>query len=250
MGKNISNSYILLYVKNRLIYYNLLILFIIIYYIIYISKGNDISNSISKIFLTINGTGNQRILSKNINEDEKVYDFNYIPDSILVNNISQNIEDKYVYNLTKQVNNIIITWNNQISNCSCMFYGLTNITKIDLSYFNTSLVTDMSYMFKGCSSLISLNINNFNTSLVNHMNSMFEGCSSLISLNLNNFNTSLVTFMNSMFEGGNSNLIYCINEIKENTITSLLFNLSNSKDCNNTCFINLAHKLIKEKKYV
>ena len=50
-----------------------------------------------------------------------------------------------------------------------MFYNLENITKIDLSNFNASLVNDMEYMFFGCNSLISLNLNNFNTSLVKYM---------------------------------------------------------------------------------
>ena len=127
-----------------------------------------------------------------------------------------------------------------------MFYGLKNITKIDLSYFNTSLVSDMSGMFSQCSFLISLNINNFNTSLVTSMSSMFSGCSSLISLNLNNFDTSLVNYTNNMFYNCNSNLIYCINETKAHKITSLLSKFK--KDCNNSCFVNLNHKLIKEKK--
>ena len=170
MVNNISklNYHILLYEKNVLIYCNLLIFFIIIYYIIYISKEEDIFNSTSKIILTINGTGNQTILSSQsysyyINGIKKVCYFNYTPDNVIVNNISQEYKDKYVYNLTEQINNIIIIWNNRIIECCGMFYGLKNITKIDLSYFNTSLVRDMSGMFYGCNSLISLNLNNFNT---------------------------------------------------------------------------------------
>ena len=179
MVNNISklNSYILLYENNILIYYNLLIFFIIIYYIINISKEEDTKNSKSKILLTINGTGNQSILSDysyiDSNEIEKVCYFNYTPDNILVNDISQEYKDKYVYNLKEQINNITIILNNQINDCSCMFYNLKNIIKIDLSYFNTSLVTSMSYMFSGCTSLISLNLNNFNTSLVMDMSKMF-----------------------------------------------------------------------------
>ena len=92
MVNNISKlySYILLYENNILIYYNLLIFFIIIYYILYISKEEDNLNSISKILLTINGTGNQEILSNQslkldyMNGIEKVCYFNYTPDNILV----------------------------------------------------------------------------------------------------------------------------------------------------------------------
>ena len=341
------------YQKNIFISYNLLINFIIIYYITNISNEENIFNSTNKIILTINGTGNQAILSNQscsyfINGTSKKCIFNFIPDIILVNNISQNYKDKNVYNLTEEINIITIIWNYQITDCCCMFRELNNLTKIDLSYFNTSLVTDMTgmfdgcsslislnlnnfntslvtnmysmffecsslislnlnnfdtsfvsdmsglfsgcsslislnlnnfntslvtnmysmfsgcsslislnlnnfntslvtymdYMFSGCSSLISLNLNNFNTSLVTSMDYMFYGCSSLISLNLNNFNTSLVTSMKDMFSGCNSNLIYCINEIKENNLTIILSNFR--KDCNNTCFVNLEHKFIKE----
>ncbi len=71
-------------------YCNLLIFYIIIYYSIYFSKEEDIINSKSKIILTINGTGNQSILSNNscnleFSEIKKVCYFNYTPDNILVN---------------------------------------------------------------------------------------------------------------------------------------------------------------------
>ena len=46
-----------------------------------------------------------------------------------MNNISQKNKDKYVYNLTEQINNITIILNNQIKDCSCMFYGLKNNNK-------------------------------------------------------------------------------------------------------------------------
>ena len=92
MVNNISklNYHIRLYKKNILIYYNLLLLFILICYIIHISKEEDIINSTSKILLTINGTGNQSILSNHsyryyADEIEKVCYFNYSPDNILVN---------------------------------------------------------------------------------------------------------------------------------------------------------------------
>ena len=92
MVNNISklNYHIRLYEKNILIYYNLLLFFIIIYYILQKSKQEDIINSISKILLTINGTGNQSILSNQSysytsNGMEKICYFNYTPDNILVN---------------------------------------------------------------------------------------------------------------------------------------------------------------------
>ena len=315
---------------NSLFIYQILIYFIILYFIINISKEEEYFHPTSKITLTIKGTGKQRILSDKsffYYYTNRIFikpcSFNYIPDDILVNGVSQKNKDKFVYNLKDQINTITIIWNNQITNCCSMFRGLSNILKIDLSNFNTSLVTDMSSMFEGCSSLTSLNLLNFNTSLVTDMSWMFYGCSSLTSLNLLNFNTSLVKDMSwmfygcnslisldlygfnsnlvtdmswmfyecsslmsldiynfntslvtdiswmfygcsslisldlynfhvslksniyDMFLGCNSNLIYCINDEKYNKISPLLSNFI--KDCNNICFVNLGHKLIKEK---
>ena len=189
------------------------ILYILYFFNINISKGE---NSISKITLTINGTGNQKILDDCSLITHVV---NY-PDDIYVNNISQrNKNITFVYNLTEEINNITILWNRTITDCTLMFLDLSNLTYIDLSYFDTSLVTTMDFMFCRCSSLISVNVNNLNTSLVSNMECMFQYCTSLISLNLNNFDTSLVTMMGSMFSECSSLTSLNINNFN----TSLVF---------------------------
>ncbi|MGN0798329.1 MAG: BspA family leucine-rich repeat surface protein [Christensenellales bacterium] len=78
-------------------------------------------------------------------------------------------------------------------------FGLSNLTNLDLSNFDTSKVTDMSGMFNGCSSLTSLDVSNFDTSKVTTMARMFYGCSSLTSLNLGNFNLASCTNFGGMF---------------------------------------------------
>ena len=106
---------------------------------------------------------------------------------IYINGIKQPTIN-YSYYLNETDNFIDLIWNNSINNCRCMFYECQDITEIDLSNFNTSLVTDMECMFYNCSSLSSLNLSNFNTSLVGWMHYMFYNCYSLSSLNLSNFN--------------------------------------------------------------
>lgn len=81
------------------------------------------------------------------------------------------------------------------------------LTKIDLSGWDTSNVTDMAEMFKDCSSLTSLDVSGFDTSKVTNMNSMFKDCKSLRSLDVSNFNTSKVKGYGSfseMFSGCSS----------------------------------------------
>ena len=82
--------------------------------------------------------------------------------------------------------------------------NVENIISIDLSQFDSSLVTDMSSAFLGCISLKSIDLNNINTSSAFKMDFMFFGCSSLESIDLSNFETSLVTNMNYMFSGCSS----------------------------------------------
>ena len=82
---------------------------------------------------------------------------------------------------------------------SYLFYQFTNVESMDLSYLDTSRVTNMGSMFCDCSSLTSLDLSKFNTTMVTSMTFMFQNCSSLTSLVLNQFNTANVTNMQYMF---------------------------------------------------
>ena len=100
-------------------------------------------------------------------------------------------------NLINDENNITMKWNNALTNCSYMFYGLSNIKEIDLSYFDFSQVTDMTFMFQKCYNLEYIKFNNSieNKIIVRDMLYMFENCISLKSLDLSNFDASLLTSM-------------------------------------------------------
>ena len=82
-----------------------------------------------------------------------------------------------------------------------MFNGCSALSSLDLSNFNTAIVTNMSYMFNGCSALSSLDLSNFNTAIVTNMSYMFFNCANLSSLDLSNFNTAIVSDMSLMFGG-------------------------------------------------
>ena len=57
----------------------------------------------------------------------------------------------------------------------------------------------MSNMFSGMSNLTTLNLSNFDTSKVANMDSMFSGMRNITALNLSNFDTSRVRDMRAMF---------------------------------------------------
>ena len=80
-----------------------------------------------------------------------------------------------------------------------LFSNLTNATKMDFTYFDTSNTKWMEAMFKYCTSVKELDLSMFDTSKVTYMGSMFDHCDILTSLKVSNFNTSNVTNMTSMF---------------------------------------------------
>ena len=93
------------------------------------------------------------------------------------------------------------SFNNYLTKTNHMFFACESLNNINLSNFNTQMVTNMSYMFSGCKSLTTINLSNINTQMVTNMSCMFFGCESLTTINLSNFNTKNVTDMSSMFYG-------------------------------------------------
>ena len=110
-----------------------------------------------------------------------------------------------------------------VTNMSSMFYVCSSLTSLDLSNFNTQNVTYMNGMFGGCSSLTNLNLSSFNASSVTNMFGMFSGCSSLTSLDLSSFNTSSVTNMQSMFSGCSSLTSLDLSSFNTSKVTNMRF---------------------------
>ena len=208
-------------------------------------------NSISEIVLTINGTGDQNILTQNSSCNYESTVFESLPSQIFINGDLQNYTGFIVYNLIRPVNIIRLKWNYTFTNCNTMFSSLNNITKIDFSAFDTSNVIDMRCMFRGCTSLQSLNLNNLNTSLVNNMVGMFKNCENLKTIELTNFDTSSVINMYGMFS-------YCYSLVSlnlSNFDTSKVINMSalfyrcdslkrlvlKNNKTNNASFIDMFH---------
>jgi prepilin-type N-terminal cleavage/methylation domain-containing protein len=89
-----------------------------------------------------------------------------------------------------------------IVSMSYMFSG-SQATKLNLSSFDTSNVTNMRDMF-GSSKATSLDLSNFNTSNVTNMGSMFLNSYATEIKGLEKFNTSKVTNMQEMFYSSNA----------------------------------------------
>ena len=100
---------------------------------------------------------------------------------------------------------------------SSMFSYCSSLTSLDLSNFDTSLVTSMNYMFKNCSSLTSLDLSNFKTLELKRLDSMFANCVNLEYINMDNFkeeNLYLSEILNrDIFYNVPENVVICIKEI-------------------------------------
>ena len=77
-----------------------------------------------------------------------------------------------------------------------MFDGQINIVEIDLSYFDSSKITNMENMFHCCTNLKKITFGkNFDTSSVENMCNLFHDCFNLTSIDISSFDTSSVTTM-------------------------------------------------------
>ena len=153
-----------------------------------ILNTNIIYNLVSEIHLTIKGNGNQNLLNEK---------FPYDPSEVLVNGKLKQC-NKTCY-LDRELNNVTLRFNQEITSCYFMFRDLKNIIELDLSNFDNSKVTTMQSMFHHCESLIKINFGNINTSSVENMISLFDACYKLTSVDLSKFDTSNTKTFELMF---------------------------------------------------
>ena len=168
--------------------------FLLFYLIHFILPENLINEIEGKNYINIKIKGNnyQQILGS------KDY-----PDLIYVNGNITELDDYGSVNIEngEEINEVTLIWNSKLDTCNSLFKSSLNIIEIDLSNFDTSIVTSMASMFEYCENLKYINFSNINTSSVIELSSMFGNCKSLISIDLSNFNTSKVKFMDKLFYG-------------------------------------------------
>ena len=205
------------------------LLFLISFTQIKTSIFRKLNNYITEITITIDETGDQKILNTN---------FYISPYEVLINGLKKDETNPKIYNLQEETNTIIMKFDTQITTCQKMFSELTNIKTIDLSNFDSSQVTDMSYMFKGCTNLEFINLTNIDTSSVKIMTGLFNNCKKLSSLDLSYFDTSSVTSISDFFFGCNSLTSLDISNFKTSKIVDMS---SMFRNCNNLISLNLSN---------
>ena len=119
---------------NNLILSITFLLKIVLVNLITIKNIRNLNNYISEIHLIIKGSGNQEILNSA---------FYTVPSEVIVNGNSKGDTCKKSCDLNEDINNVVLKFENKIKSCNLMFNHLKNIIEIDLSYFDTSEVTDI-----------------------------------------------------------------------------------------------------------
>ena len=116
------------------------------------------------------------------------------------------------------------------SDVSNMFKGLTAVTNIEFTNFNSSNATNMSYMFSACNSLVEIDLSKLNTSSVTTMHDMFAGCKSIKSFDLSEFDTRNVTSLHGTFYDCDSLTNLDLNSLNTSKVTDIGFIVA---ECNN-----------------
>ena len=183
--------------------YLLVIDYILLVNIISFSKYNYITfkeilsfDYIAKI--KIKGRGNQSIINPKITN----YNAQKFPDEISIekNNRIINIGGG-IYNINSEEdeNIVIMKWNTYPISTKGMFQNCINITEIDLTQFDLTLIKNMQNMFLHCYSLTSIKFGNYHTFSLEYISRIFNDCYKLISIDLSMFDTSNVGNMDNMF---------------------------------------------------
>lgn len=101
-------------------------------------------------------------------------------------------------------------WNNRFS----------RLTSIDLSYLDTSNVTNMTYMFNYCDALEEIDLTSFKTTKVTNMTGMFTNCTGLHNVDLSSFYTPNLQVVTGMFYNANNLVVLDMSNFSFNSITA------------------------------
>lgn len=126
-----------------------------------------------------------------------------------------------------------------VENMYDMFSNTHNLISLDLSSFDTRNVTIMKDMFYNTYKLKTVNLSSFDTQNVTDMRGMFKDSRMLQSLDLSNFDTSKVTSMTEMFYGASALVSLDLSNFNTSNVTdmtSMFAKTTNLKNLNLVSF--------------
>ena len=126
-----------------------------------------------------------------------------------------------------------------VENMYDMFSNTHNLISLDLSSFDTRNVTIMKDMFYNTYKLKTVNLSSFDTQNVTDMRGMFKDSRMLQPLDLSNFDTSKVTSMTEMFSGASALVSLDLSNFNTSNVTdmtSMFAKTTNLKNLNLVSF--------------
>lgn len=161
--------------------------------------------------------------------------------------IAANINSSYLFcdvnykDLFKKVVNLIGAEILDVSNAVILnssFNGMSELTNIDLSNWNTSNVTSIRSMFNFDYALTSLNVSNWDISKVTDISFAFQHCERLKTIDVSNWDVSKVTEMDRTFAYCSALNSIDVSKWKTNNVTMLraIF-----RECQNLAEVNVAN---------
>ena len=146
---------------------------------------------------------------------------------------------KYFKPKKKGIYDIFLKFKIIMEDCGYMFYNCSNIIDIDLSLFNTKIITNMICFCYGCFNLKNINLTSFNTESVKNMSGLFYNCSNLENINFSSFNTKNVINMSAMLMGCSNLLNIDLSSFDTKNVTNMegmFFGCANLIDINLSSF--------------
>ena len=125
---------------------------------------------------------------------------------------------------------IKLKWDKDVTNFYRLFSDISNIIEVDLSEYNTSLVTNMAYMLENCKDLIFTNLSNIDISSLLNIDNMLSNCFNLQSIDLTNVEIEKIPSKENIFKN-------CVNLRKKNNNINKRF-LQGGNDCNKYTIFN------------
>ena len=146
------------------------------------------------------------------NDDYKAGDYLYFSKGTFKpTRVRFRVSDNICYNYYSEVRFLKDFDNSKMTSLSnlCGGYGgiqngLDKVKIVDLSYFDTSNITNIYMLFENCQSLLEEDINHFDVRKVTTIGYLFDNCKSLKKVNVSDWATSNISWMRGAFRRCNS----------------------------------------------
>lgn len=167
------------------------------------------------------------------NGNEEKYSYNEITKDnckVYINDVIIPFKKSYRF-LTPGEHTVKLVLDNKLTHLNGIFHDCKHISSIDLTFLDSSLITNMISSFDNCYELESIyGLNKLNTSKVTNMSRLFNACHRLKTIDVKCFNTYNVRTLSSMFSNCSElTSVFGLNSLNTVNCEDMSFLFSNCK---------------------